>query len=80
MLDVDAWEHAPALLAVYDYVLRLLATANLMKAGELVAEAQHLLAEIGDAFRTAAAAAPAPAPAATATTYDPSSPGLSIRA
>lgn len=58
MLDLDVWEHAASLLAVYDYLLRLLQTANVNKSDELVAEAQHLLTEIGDAFRAAARAVP----------------------
>jgi flagellar protein FliS len=53
MLDVDAWEHAPALLSVYDYLLRLLAVANVTKHGGRVAEAQRIVAEIGEAFRAA---------------------------
>ena len=53
MLDVGAWDHAGSLLAVYDYVLRLLAVANIEKAPALVTEAQRLVSEIGDAFRTA---------------------------
>lgn len=53
MLDVSAWDHAGSLLAVYDYLLRLLAVANIEKAPSLVAEAQTLVTEIGDAFRSA---------------------------
>ena len=66
MVDTDAWEHAGSLLAVYDYVLRLLAVANLEKNALLVTEAQLLIGEIGEAFRAAAIesvqlpAAPAP--------------------
>ena len=78
MLDVEAWTHAPSLLAVYDYVLRLLAKANLLKAEPLVAEAQQLLGEVGDAFRSAAEnVASTVAPMAV---DDGSSSGLSIRA
>jgi flagellar secretion chaperone FliS len=55
MLDVEAWEHAPALLSVYDYLLRRLAQANMFKDAAAVSEARHLIGEIGDAFRTAAA-------------------------
>ena len=54
MIDIDAWEHAGSLLSVYDYVLRLLAVANIEKNALLVTEAQLLLGEIGEAFRTAA--------------------------
>ena len=60
MLDLEAWEHARSLLAVYDYLLRLLQTANIHKADGLVAEAQVLIGEIGTAFRTAAQSATGP--------------------
>jgi len=53
MLDVDAWEHAPALLSVYDYLLRLLAVANVSKDAGRVAEAQQIVAELGEGFRAA---------------------------
>lgn len=53
MVVMHAWDHATSLLAVYDYVLRLLAVANIKKDSSLVAEAQHILSEIGDAFRVA---------------------------
>lgn len=66
MLDTGAWEHANSLLTVYDYLLRLLAKANILKDDALVAEAQRLVAEIGDAFRQAAGTATPAAPAATA--------------
>ncbi len=61
MLDVDAWEHAPALLSVYDYLLRRLAQANALKDAAAVREARHLISELGEGFRGAAetvAAAP----------------------
>lgn len=54
MLDLEVWEHVDSLLAVYDYVLRLLAVGNIEKHAAPVREARHLLAEIGSAFRTAA--------------------------
>lgn len=54
MLDQDAWEHAPALAAIYDYVIRLLARANVTKQPAHVIEAQRLVTELGDAFRSAA--------------------------
>lgn len=54
MLDVDVWDHARSLLALYDYLLRLLARANTLKSDALVAEAQHIVSEIGDSFRAAA--------------------------
>jgi flagellar protein FliS len=73
MLDVGAWQHAGSLLALYDYLLRLLQTANVHKADGLVAEAQRLISEIGDAFRAAAqvAAAPAVLPKAAARPGEP---------
>lgn len=62
-LDLEAWEHAPALLSIYDYVLRVLAVANLHKDATPVREAKRLIGEIGDSFRTAATGeAPAPLP------------------
>lgn len=54
MLDVEAWEHAPALLSVYDYLLRVLAVANMTKDPVRVAEAQRLVADLGEGFRAAA--------------------------
>lgn len=72
MLDVDAWQPAGGLLAVYDYVLRLLAVGNMQKEPSLISEARTLLGEIGDAFRDASRsieqspAPTAPAPAAPA--------------
>lgn len=53
MLDTDAWQHAGSLLAIYDYLLRLLAVANVKKDPALVQEAARHVAEIGEAFRTA---------------------------
>lgn len=67
MLDLAAWEHAGSLMAVYDYLLRLLAVANAEKAASLVREAQQLVFELGEAFRTAAAEATT---IATATSSD----------
>lgn len=55
MLDVDAWEHAPSLLAVYDYLLRVLALANMRKDPALVREARAIIIELGEAFAAAAA-------------------------
>jgi flagellar biosynthetic protein FliS len=56
MLDTSTWEHAGALLAIYDYVLRLLAVANAKKSAGMVREAARHIAEIGAAFRQAATA------------------------
>lgn len=65
MLDLDAWEHAPKLASIYEYVGDLLVRANMRKSQAEVQEARTLLADIGDAFRQAAVA-PSPAPAPTA--------------
>ena len=69
MLDVSAWEHAGSLLAVYDYLLRILAIGNLRKEPALIGEAKHLVSEIGSGFRSAASVEPAPAPTAGAGAY-----------
>ncbi len=68
MLDVDIWEHAGSLLSIYDYLLRIIQGANVHKADGLVAEAQVLITEIGDAFRAAAQVASAPKVLPTAST------------
>jgi flagellar secretion chaperone FliS len=60
MLDVNAWEHAGRLSAIYQYVNDLLMRANIAKHPAGVIESRGLLAELGDAFRQAALA-----PAAT---------------
>jgi flagellar protein FliS len=54
MLDLDAWEHAATLAAIYRYVIQLLTTANVAKRAADAATARALLAELGAAFRTAA--------------------------
>jgi flagellar secretion chaperone FliS len=54
MLDVDAWEHAPALADIYRYVIVRLMEANMTKRAAPATEARHLLAELGDSFRQAA--------------------------
>jgi flagellar secretion chaperone FliS len=77
MLDLDAWEHADSLLTVYDYALRLLAKANVLKAEALVVEARRLIGELGEAFRTAASG---PTDEAAAVADDPDRAPLSIRA
>lgn len=72
MLDLDAWEHAPQLASIYQYVHELLVRANVKKSTQEVGEARTLLAGLGDAFRQAALqvasspAAPVVAPAAAA--------------
>jgi len=54
MLDMDAWEHAGSLAAIYRYVTELLTKANIGKIAGPAVEARRLLAELGDAFRQAA--------------------------
>lgn len=54
MLDLDAWEHAASLAAIYQYVGELLTRANVTKTAKDAIEARRLLAELGDAFRQAA--------------------------
>jgi len=56
MLDVNAWEHAKGLSAIYQYVTDLLMRANIAKQPAGVIESRRLLAELGDAFRQAALA------------------------
>ena len=57
MLDVDAWEHGPSLAAIYRYVIVRLTEANMTKLPSPATEARNLLAELGEAFRTASATA-----------------------
>ncbi len=57
MLDVDAWEHGPSLAAIYRYVIVRLTEANMTKLASPATEARNLLAELGDAFRTASVTA-----------------------
>lgn len=53
MLDPAAWEHAASLLAIYDYLLRLLAVANMKKDVVKVNEALRRIGELAEAFRAA---------------------------
>lgn len=53
MVDADAWEHAGSLLALYDYLLRLLPVANMKKDPRRVNEALRHVVELGSAFRDA---------------------------
>ena len=68
MLDFDAWEHAGSLSSIYRFASDLLVTANVRKSKPEAEQARALLAELGNAFKQAAAtvsaqsAAPAPAP------------------
>ena len=54
MLDVDVWDGAASLAAIYQYVTELLVRANVTKQVAEALEARHLLAELGDAFKQAA--------------------------
>jgi flagellin-specific chaperone FliS len=77
MLDLGAWEHAGALVSVYDYALRRIIDGNVTKSAAAVAEARRLLAEIGAAFREASGAVlPSTAPVVVA---DDVRPRLSIQ-
>ena len=53
MLDLDVWEHAASLAAIYRYVIRLLTVANTHKRVAEVREAKLLLGELGGAFQQA---------------------------
>lgn len=53
MLDTEAWEHASSLLSIYDYLLRLLAVANMKKDAVRVHEALRHIAQLAEAFRAA---------------------------
>jgi flagellar protein FliS len=64
MLDQDAWEHAASLLAIYDYLLRLLAVANMKKDAAKVHEALRHIGELAEAFRAAERETFAAAPSA----------------
>jgi flagellar secretion chaperone FliS len=68
MLQLDAWEHAPQLSSIYRYIHDLLVQANVRKDAVLVTEARGMLADLGEAFRAAAAqlaVTPVPSPAPT---------------
>ncbi|MGD9705411.1 MAG: flagellar export chaperone FliS [Acidimicrobiia bacterium] len=67
MLDRDVWEHAGTLADLYVYIGKQLAAANMAKSPAITAEARHLLAELGDAFRTAAGHVAAPVGTAAST-------------
>jgi flagellar biosynthetic protein FliS len=74
MLDTGAWEHAGSLMAIYDYLLRLLAVANAKKDTALVREAMRHVTEIGAAFREAERtlnAAPTPTPTEAVEAHEP---------
>jgi flagellar protein FliS len=68
MVDAGAWEHAGALLSLYDYLLRLLPVANMKKDPNRINEALRHVVELGGAFREAerslTTSAPLPRPEA----------------
>ena len=68
MLDLEQWEHAPSLAAIYRYVMELLTRANVAKRAAEAIEARGLLAELGDAFRQASIGLASPPPRAEPTT------------
>lgn len=53
MVDTGVWEHGGSLLALYDYLLRLLPVANMKKDPNRVSEALRHVVELGAAFREA---------------------------
>ena len=54
MLDLNAWEHAVSLDAVYRFVWDLLVQANVRKSIPQAQQARRLLSELGAAFAQAA--------------------------
>jgi len=56
-LKLDAWEAAPRLAALYDYLQRELLAANMDKDRPRLAAASALIGRLADAWRTAARAA-----------------------
>jgi flagellar biosynthetic protein FliS len=78
MLDRTVWEHAGTLAAIYEFVARQLAAANMAKSVSLAAEARHLLAQLGEAFREAAVSLATPVAAAAAPS--PGGPRMSFQA
>jgi len=65
-LDVDAWDGADGLLAVYNYVSNALISANLDRDIERTRESIALLEPLRSAWHEAAMQMPAPAAAPTA--------------
>jgi flagellar protein FliS len=74
MLDLEAWEHAVGLAAIYRYVMELLTRSNVTKREAEALEARRLLAELGDAFRQASIGLAAPIE------HSPASTQFSVRA
>lgn len=72
MLQLDAWEHAPQLSSIYRFVHDLLVQANVRKDAAAAGQARSMLAELGEAFQSAAAqvaVAPVPAPTVLAPAF-----------
>jgi flagellar secretion chaperone FliS len=78
-LDLDAWQHAGSLAAIYRYALELLTKANVAKDAAPAREARRHLAELGDAFRQAAVTV-ATTPATPAAAAPTSAASLSLLA
>lgn len=57
MLDLNAWEHAGSIDAIYRFVWDLLVQANVRKSIAQAQQARQLLSELGSAFAQAAALA-----------------------
>jgi flagellar protein FliS len=53
-LDLEIWPDGAGLLALYDYLLRLLVDANVHKDATKVAEARSLVTPLQEAWRNAA--------------------------
>jgi flagellar protein FliS len=53
-LDVTIWPEGASLIAVYDYIIKLLVDANIYKDATKVAEARALVAPLHDAWKTVA--------------------------
>ena len=68
LVDPEAWEHSGSLLALYDYLLRVLAVGNVRKDAALIGEARTIVRDLGEAWSGAARTADA-GPAA-APTFD----------
>jgi len=68
MLDLEAWEHAPSLSAIYRYTMTLLTRANVTKRSDDAVTARRLLADLGDGFRQAAVGLAAPVEFSAAST------------
>ena len=54
MLDIEVWEHAPALASIYQFSLDLLTKANFRKSPVEIRQARELLSNLGSGFSEAA--------------------------